>query len=207
MKQKEYGIAVHWNYIGVSVIFLSIITVLVMYMPNIREIDYSFLRGIRAMLSPFPSYIPLLVGEFGRANHMLWPQIAAGCTLVSHRLYLKAFMLILLTQCTYMLKDFMKDIVCRIRPDGCGVEGFGFPSGHASTSMCFYGIIIYLIYTHVRNDLWRNILMITFGVWIFLAGISRVWLGVHFPLDVIAGWLLGYIMVNIYIILDKSICR
>ena len=207
MKNKEYSIALNWNYIGISVVFFTILTILVLYVPNTRSIDYAFLKSIRLALSPFPTYIPLFVSEFGRANHMLWPQIAAGCTLVSHRYFLKAFMLILFTHICYYLKDLIKNFICRQRPEGCGYGDFSFPSGHASTSMCFYGIIIYLIHTYVRNDFWRNFLIILFGVWIFLCGLSRLWLGVHFPVDVIAGWLLGFVLVNLYIILDKSICR
>ena len=205
MKQNEYGIAVHWNYIGISVVFFTIFTLLVLYVPNMRNIDYTVMRSIRLALSPFPAYIPLYASEFGRANYMLWPQIAASCTLISHRYFLKTFMLILFTQLSFFLKDVIKDFVCRPRPEGSGLHGFGFPSGHAATSMCFYGIIIYLIHHYVRSDFWRNFLIILFGIWIFLCGLSRIWLGAHFPVDVIAGWLLGFILVNLYIIIDKSI--
>ena len=207
MKQKEYGIAIHWNYIGISFVLFSILTVLVLYLPNMRSIDSAFLHSIRLALSPFPTYIPIFASEFGRANYMLWPQIAAGCTLVSHRYFLKAFMLILFTQISFFLKDFLKNIICRTRPEGCRIGDFSFPSGHACTTMCFYGIIIYLINYYVRSDFWRNVLVIFFGVWILLCGLSRLWLGAHFPYDIFAGWLLGFILVNIYIIIDKSIAR
>ncbi len=207
MKNKEYSITLNWNYIGISVVFFTILTLLVLYLPDMRSIDNAFLKSIRLALSPFPSYIPLFVSEFGQANHMLWPQIAAGCTLISHRYYLKTFMLILFTQISFYLKDLIKEYICRPRPDGCGISGFSFPSGHACTSMCFYGIIIYLIYTYVGNNFWRNFLITLFGLWIFLCGLSRLWLGVHFPVDIIAGWFLGFILVNLFIILDKSICR
>ena len=207
MKNKEYGIAIHWNYIGIAVVFFSILTVLVLYLPNMRSVDSTILQSIRLALSPFPSYIPIFISEFGRANYMLWPQITAGCTLVSHRYFLKAFMLIIFTQISFLLKDIIKDYICRPRPDGCGAHGFGFPSGHACTTMCFYGIIIYLIHYYVRSDFWRNFLVIFFGLWIFLCGVSRMWLGVHFLSDVVAGWLLGFILVNLYIIIDRSIAK
>ena len=208
MKQKEYGIAVHWNYIGISLVFFTIFTMLVLYLPTMREIDYTILKSIRLALSPFPKYIPLFFSEFGMANHLLWPQIAACCTLVSHRYFLKAFMLVLFTQLSLLTKELIKNYVCRIRPDTCGSEhGFSFPSGHSTVVMCFLGIIIYLIHYYVRSDFWRNLLIIFFALWIFIAGISRLWLGVHFPVDVLSGWLLGFIFVNLYIILDKAISR
>jgi len=207
MKNKEYSIMINWNYIGISVVVFAILTACVLYLPSMREIDSTILRSIRLALSPFPSYIPIFVSEFGRAHAYLWPQITAACVLVSHRLYLKAFMLVLFTQIAFLLKDLIKNFVCRPRPDGCGLSGFSFPSGHSCFAMCFCGIIIYLIHCYVRSDFWRNLLIIIFGIWIFLVGLSRMWLGAHFLSDVLAGMFLGFILVNLYIILDKSLSR
>lgn len=207
MKNKEYSIAVNWSYIGLSVVVFSILTVLVLYLPNMREIDSTILRSIRLALSPFPSYIPVFISEFGRANTFLWPQITAAAVLVSHRMYLRAFMLVLFTNCALLVKEFAKDYICRPRPEGSGLSTFSFPSGHCTFTMCFCGILIYLIHTHVKSDFWRNFLIILFGIWIFMMAVSRMWLGAHFPSDVIAGLFLGFFFVNLFIILDKSISR
>ena len=205
MKNKEYGIVLNWNYVIVSIVVVAILTLLVLYMPGIRSFDYTLLRSIRLALSPFPSYIPIFISEFGMSNHMLWPQITACCVLVSHRYYLKAFLVVFFTQAAFFLKDLLKNFVCRERPSGCGLTDFCFPSGHACASMCFYGIVIYLIHHYVRNDFWRNFLIIFFGIWIFFACISRLWLGVHFTTDVVAGAFLGFMLVNLYIILSKTL--
>ncbi len=207
MKNKEFSIAMNWNYIGISVVVLTILTVLVLYLPSMREIDSTILRSIRLALSPFPSYIPIFICGFGKAYGitLFWQQITAGCVLVSHRLYLKAFMLILFTQVSIFLKDIMKDFVCRPRPHGSGLSSFSFPSGHSCASMCFFGILIYLVHCYVRNDFWRNFLIILFGLWIFMVGLSRMWLGAHFLSDVLAGMFLGFAIVNLFIIIDKSL--
>ena len=207
MKNKEYSIALNWSNIGISVVVLSILTVLVLYLPNMREIDSTILRSIRLALSPYPTYIPLFISSFGMEGHLLWPQITAACVLISHRMYLRAFMLILFTQVSLLIKELIKDYICRPRPDGSGLSGFSFPSGHSTVSMCFYGIIIYLVYTYVRNDFWRNFLIALFGLWIFMVGVSRLWLGAHFPTDVLAGMFLGFMLVNVFIIIDKSLNR
>lgn len=207
MKNKEYSIAVNWSYVGLSVVVFSILTVLVLYLPNMREIDSTILRSIRLALSPFPSYIPVFISDFGRANCYMWPQITAAAVLISHRLYLKAFMLVLFSNCALLLKDLIKNYICRPRPDGCSLSSFSFPSGHSVFTMCFCGILIYLIHKYVRSDFWRNLLIIAFGLWIFMMGVSRLWLGAHFPSDVIAGMFLGFFFVNLYIIIDKSISR
>ena len=205
MKNKEYNIAVNWSYIGISVVVLAILTVMVFYMPAMREIDTTILNSVKLTLSPYPSYIPLFVCEFGKAYGIFlsWPMVTAGCVLITHKLYLKAFMLILFTQLAYFLKDSMKDYVCRPRPDVCDVSGYSFPSGHAAVSVCFCGILIYLVHSYIKNTFWRNFLIILFGAWVLFVCVSRMWLGVHFLSDILAGLALGIILVNIYIILDK----
>lgn len=204
MKKNEgYGVVANWNYVTISLIVVSVITILILYMPGIREFDKGMLDGIREFLNQFPGYIPATVTEFGRANYMLWPQIAACSVLVSHGKYLKAFLLVFFTQGAFFLNGLLKDFVCRERP--CVYPGHSFPSTHATTTMCFYGICIYLIMRYTKNEFWRYFLAIVFGVFIFLVAISRLWIGVHFPLDVIGGLFLGFLLVNLYIIIVKAL--
>lgn len=203
MASKEgYGVVANWNYVTISLIVVALLTLVVLYMPGIREFDYGVLSAIRRALAPYPSYIPVFVSEFGRANNMLWPQIAGASVLVSHQKYLKAFLLIFFTQASFFLTGLLKNFVCRERP--CAYSGFSFPSGHSLTTMCFYGICMYLILHYTRSEFWRYFLAIVFGLFIFLVALSRLWLGVHFLTDVIAGLFLGFILVNLYIILVKA---
>ena len=84
-RQKEYSLALNWNYVIISLIVVTVLTVLVLYMPNLREFDGNVLHSIRLALSPYPSYIPQFCSSFGRDYNMLWPQIAAGSVLVSEK--------------------------------------------------------------------------------------------------------------------------
>jgi len=86
-----------------------------------------------------------------------------------------------------------KQMFHRPRPDGALLEpmGFSFPSGHASISVAFYGFSLYLAMCSVR--FWRrrlNLLMLGLLV-VFLIGFSRLYLGVHYFSDVVAGYLVG----------------
>ncbi len=204
-KHQEYGIALNINYVIISIVVLAVLTILVLYMPGLTQFDANVLHSIRLALSPYPVSFAQFVTEFGRPYQMLWPQIAAGSVLVSHKHYVKTFLLIFFTQATYAVTIFIKNFVCRERP--CTYPEFSFPSGHTSTTMCFYGILIYLVIHYVKSDFWRYFLIILFGLWIMLVAVSRLWLGVHYPVDVIAGAFLGFGMVNLFIITSKLLSR
>ena len=202
MKNKEAGIGFNINCIIISVTIFAILTMLVLYMPNIRTIDSNVLHSIRLALSPYPAYIPVIISGFGMENYMIWPQITAISVMVSHKLYTKSVLLLVFMWLAYTLKSLIKNYVCRERPTE-GFPGFSFPSGHTTMTMCFYGIMIYLVHRYVSNNFWRNFLITLFSIWIFLVAVSRMWLGAHFLIDVIAGALLGFTMINLYIITCK----
>jgi len=71
------------------------------------------------------------------------------------------------------------------------VEGFGFPSGGAQTALLLGGLIIYTFKTK-----WAWIVGLNYFFWISL---SRIYLGVHFPMDVVGGWMVGSLLLTLYI--------
>ncbi len=70
------------------------------------------------------------------------------------------------------------------------IHSYSFPSGHAYGSTVFYGLLAYLAFTRLPHP-WNITTSALLILLIILVGISRVYLGAHFPSDVIAGWLLG----------------
>ncbi len=74
-------------------------------------------------------------------------------------------------------------------------RGFSFPSGHAMMSFSFYGVLIFMVYENVRNQYLKWGLIIALLFLIFLIGLSRVYLRVHYASDVIAGFAAGFIWV------------
>ena len=201
MKDNSSSVVENWNYVTLSLVVVSVLTILVLYLPGIRDFDVAILKAIRKFLGQFPSYIPLAVTDFGRANWMLWPQITACSVLISHKKYIKTFLLLFFTQLSYILTGVLKNFVCRERP--CISTTYSFPSGHTLTTMCFYGIVLYLILKYVHNTFWRWFFGITFSLFIFFVALSRMWLNYHFLTDVVAGLFAGFMLVNLYIILDK----
>lgn len=90
---------------------------------------------------------------------------------------------------------FFKRVFERVRPDIVPhlVEeaSHSFPSGHATYSALSYVTFCILLFPLVPAGLARAYLALAAALIIFLIGFSRIWLGVHYPSDVLAGWCLG----------------
>jgi undecaprenyl-diphosphatase len=84
-------------------------------------------------------------------------------------------------------------------------HGFSFPSGHATLSMVAYGVLGVLVSRSRLAPALRTAVAIVLGVLVVLVGASRVWLGVHFPTDVIAGWIAGGVVALLYASLTRSV--
>jgi len=205
MKDKENKTFLNWHFISVLLIFAVAILLMVLYMPNLREIDSAMLETIRKNLPPFFQYLPAIVAELTR-NYYLLPLTVSGGILISHRYYLETFLLVFFTQATHPVTEVLKNVACRQRPCGDAYPGYSFPSHHALTATCFYGILIYLVIKHTYG-FWRYFLVTVLSLLIIITAVSRFVLGVHFPTDVIEGILFGLIMVNLFIILDRFFSR
>jgi undecaprenyl-diphosphatase len=102
----------------------------------------------------------------------------------------------------------LKNLFGRSRPDIPLLEeakGLSFPSGHALMSVTFYGLLIYITWNMVKKTWLKWTLSIFFAVLIFLIGFSRIYLRVHYPSDVIAGFSVGFLWLAIAIYTVKRI--
>lgn len=66
--------------------------------------------------------------------------------------------------------------------------GYSFPSGHAVTSCCFYGMTAAILTARMESPLAKALVWIGAGLAAGMIGFSRIYLGVHYPSDVIAGY-------------------
>jgi undecaprenyl-diphosphatase len=89
----------------------------------------------------------------------------------------------------------IKYSVHRSRPDTMYVahmriHSYSFPSGHSFGATVFYGLLAYLAWSRLPHP-WNLLVVLLLVLLIILVGLSRVYLGAHFPSDVVVGWLLG----------------
>ena len=111
-------------------------------------------------------------------------------------------LLIFSTLGSYGLNSILKNIFLRSRPLKYFLieqGGYSFPSGHAMVSLTFYTTMTYLLTNKIEKREVKAILWFINIIIIFLIGFSRVYLGVHWPSDVLMGFAIGLVFTYIYI--------
>jgi undecaprenyl-diphosphatase len=166
--------------------------------------DQTIISAVATLRSPFTTAIMKLITAMGSATIMIIIAIVAVWFLlvVKKHSWDATILIIALTGATFM-NWILKLVFHRSRPDAPSLAqafGYSFPSGHAMISFVFYGMLVYLLWVNFKRG--KSTYLITFlmALLILAIGISRIYLGVHYPSDVIAGyaaggfWLTGCIM-------------
>lgn len=98
------------------------------------------------------------------------------------------------------VNSVVKEIIERPRPSPSLVHveaqpsSFSFPSGHADTVMVLFGFIFYLATVHLKDARPRVAVQVV-SLWVILVtGVQRVYVGAHWPSDVLGGYYLGGLM-------------
>ena len=111
-------------------------------------------------------------------------------------------LLILSTLGSYGLTSILKNIFLRSRPLKYFLieqGGYSFPSGHSMVSMTFYTTMTYLLVRKSDQRKTKAMLWFINSLIVLLIGFSRIYLGVHWPTDVLMGFIIGLIFTYISI--------
>ena len=135
----------------------------------------------------------LAVTWFGNNATVIGLVVATALALVVTKRYWAAFRVVFASGIGGLVVRGLKLVFARDRPMDQVVEaaGYSFPSGHAFASTVFYGMLIYLAF-RLTERTWARTLAVVVGVAVIGAvGLSRIYLNVHYPTDVVGGWLAG----------------
>lgn len=173
-------------------IMLSFIAQRTQFFPG----DMSITKQLQKRHNPLLRKFMIGISEIG------FPKLAVPITVCiasifwALRFRLEA-LFILLTSSSNILNALVKRLIKRPRPTNELVTVVrvinepSFPSGHVMHYTNFFGLLIYLLATNWRSSRLRNILIATCTSLIVAIGPSRVYLGAHWPSDVMAGYLYG----------------
>lgn len=103
---------------------------------------------------------------------------------------------------TVLSNQIIKNIVKRPRPSHIRLikqGGYSFPSGHAMISIAVYGFLLYYVQTNCKNKKKKSFISALLIILILMIGCSRIYVGVHYPTDIIGGYCLSIYILKMVI--------
>lgn len=155
----------------------------------------------------FLNYFFIAISEFSSASILVLLSLLIMLELKNKKI---SYLTILNLLCIIILNLFLKNIFIRERPLSLMLVdeiGYSFPSGHSMVSLGFYGYIIYLVWKSYIKTSHKKTASILISILVLLIGISRIYLGVHYASDVLAGFIMSGLYIIIYINFSNKVIR
>jgi len=170
----------------------------------VRDGVHSFATPLLTQLAVFFSF----VGD--------WPFLTVlGLVIFAFLLYIKwkreALIFMITNVGELVLNITLKGFYQRARPeplvDYALPPSYSFPSGHALGAFCFFGILAWIMAANADTTRGKLALYLIAGLLVLAIGLSRIYLGVHYPSDVAAGYLIAAVWTLTVIFADRSLLK
>lgn len=169
-------------------------------------VDIKILEFIHSTSRPMVLEFMKMISYLGTEKFIIPLMIITIAIMIIRKTIGQAIFLLVNTLGSFILNFLIKEVFQRSRPfDFFLVEqgGLSYPSGHAMVVMSMYLAIFHLVTRKIRDGNKKVFIGACIGVYISLMGISRLYLGVHWPTDIVGGYILGYLLYDI----SKKILR
>lgn len=193
--------------IGVMIAF-AILTVLAKFVPYF-PFDVLITKEIQEIKLPLFDFVMRSMTWMGQDIPGVVIIISSSLLLGVILSFKNGLMLLLSDVGAILLSQIFKVIVSRPRPDPTIISQIGhfsrsdsFPSGHVMFAVGFFGFLLFLVYSHLKRNILRRVLITICIILMILMGLSRIYLGAHWFSDTLGAYLLGtiwlYIVIYVY---------
>lgn len=162
--------------------------------PAVRLLDTQAVKWSRAEVVGSDYDWTIFVTSFGDSHVIAAWTIAGALALLAGERYRAAATVALSVVGAQVVVAALKALIERPRPLGAEAlaqaSGYSFPSGHSASSMALYGSVALVAAGWLRGPMRTGAIVVGAAV-VAGVGATRVYLGVHFPTDVAAGWIVG----------------
>ncbi len=183
-------------------LFFIVYTIFVNSCPLITSLDKNFIVFVQNLLQGVPLFIPLLPDCILYTIMIVSPIVVFSLVCLKKKIYWKIPFMIFLPLVTFLINKVVKVLVHRPRPDLQLVihpTSFSYVSSHSIVTFCLWGFLIFLVNKYFKNKVLKLSFTIFGSLWILFVGFSRVWLGVHNATDVLGAYILGGLLLSIFI--------
>lgn len=172
-----------------------------------KQFDDWVRSGIHKLASPAVTFAMQVITLFGGPVVLLSLSLVVVVGFLVKKNYRAMILLIATMAGSTLLNVVLKLSFHRTRPlpffDISAPNSYSFPSGHALMSCCFYCTIAALISARSKSRTVRVVVWVLAVLLIAGIGVSRIYLGVHYPSDVVAGYTAAFIWVMFIVIVDR----
>ncbi|MDN5326686.1 MAG: hypothetical protein PWP41_1382 [Moorella sp. (in: firmicutes)] len=179
------------------IIFLLVATAITL--PGVNYLDTRVLKWLMAYRSPLATVVFKVITFFGTSIFFYLATAVLGLNLLLGRDYRGFWALIITMNGAQALMEVLKAFYHRPRPALGPLEpapGFSFPSGHAMMGTVFFTLLALVLLQRLPSRYHSLVARLTI-FFLFLLGLSRLYLGVHYPTDVLAGYAAGVAVVSL----------
>ncbi|MEK7123546.1 MAG: phosphatase PAP2 family protein [Patescibacteria group bacterium] len=163
--------------------------------PNfVLNFDRLILNYIQSFQSPFLTPVFLALTFLGDKFFVVAAVLSAAAVLFYFKFKREALFIIAATAGSQILSFLFKNLIARPRPfinTLAEADGFSFPSGHSIAAVAFYGALAWVLLEFFDKKWKKSLTIGVVSVFIMLIGLSRIYLGVHWPSDVLGSFALG----------------
>lgn len=198
-----------------KVIILSflfiLLVILINFCPVVSQWDKSFIIYIQEKLAFLPLWIPMLPDCILYTAMIIVPLLGFSVFFIKKKLYWNLLLIYSVPLVTFLINCIIKPIIKRPRPSldlqitTIHPDSFSFVSSHSLVTICLWGMVIFYLSKYCENKILKNIGIIISIIWILFVGLSRIWIGVHNPTDVLAAYILGLLLICLYIKIANEI--
>lgn len=168
--------------------------------------DLTIRTWVHQQASPGLTRAMVMISALGANMLLAIFMLAVAIFLLVH--WRRAAMWLLISIAGALVLDLtLKHAFHRPRPTpffGSLPHSYSFPSGHALFSFCFYGVLAGVLTARMRSPRLRAIVWIVAAALVVAIGLSRIYLGVHYPSDALAGYLAAAVWVSTIVALDRA---
>jgi len=169
----------------------------------VAEVDTRIMNLVTMRRDPAGSGVLLFFTYLGNWQTIVSVGVIALVILLLLRKKRMALFLVGSVASSELVSNLFKFFVHRARPDPSlaliPATNYAFPSGHVMSAIALYGFLGYALFHTLHRRPLKLAALYGARSLIFLIGISRIYLGVHWASDVVAGWLLGFALLTIWI--------
>ncbi|HET6569442.1 MAG TPA: phosphatase PAP2 family protein [Rhodothermales bacterium] len=208
-KGGEYGLAFTLTFLAILAalwLFIALIEVITEH-STAYWLDTTVQGAVSAIRTPTRTAWAEFITDLGGTRGSVVGAVILGLILLFRRRWWALLGLVFATGVGGLVVLGLKAFFQRPRPleQVIHAGGYSFPSGHAFAAMVFFGYVIYEAARHLKNKLWRAVVIVLSTLLIIGIGLSRVYLNVHYLTDVLGGFASGFVWLCAVIFIIRAV--